>query len=498
VNPRTTGILFLIAAALGAFVWLYEIRGEAGRKDAEAAAKRLFPGVEASALDAIELTTSDGQRARLERAEGDWRLVQPLSAQADGFVADAIASALAQLGSEAVYATPQPLAVYGLDDASRDLRFRAAGAEHVLRLGNKTPVGGNHYVWIDAHSSVYAVSGIAVNALSKSLDELREKRLLRFEPTAVRRIELRWPDGYLRLAHGDAGWRIEAPIEGPADASTIEDLLADLAFLRASGFVDAPTPEQLQALAPAELEVELTLEAPEQGAEHAPIKGAAPAPLKLVIGARDGAQGDRLVRAGAPGLFRIPSERLQDFPRELGIYRFRDVARFDLDAAQRLEIAFQPDSVEAFTLSAEKGDEGWTSTPEAVDPAKLATMIDELSRLRASRILADAMGEAELRELGLAPPNARLTVTGESGQLAQVDLGVVRGSEGVVARSHGSETVYLLAPTVADYLPVDLEALRNRFVAKPGAVEAPTDESAEAPGAELQVPLEPPPEMNEP
>ena len=124
MNPRTTGILFLLAAALGAFVWFYEIRGEAGRKDAEAAAKRLFPGIESSAVEQIELTTSDGQRARLERRDAEWQLALPLAAPADGFVADAIASALAQLGSESVYETPQPLAVYGLEDAGRDLRFR--------------------------------------------------------------------------------------------------------------------------------------------------------------------------------------------------------------------------------------------------------------------------------------------------------------------------------------------------------------------------------------
>ena len=149
MNPRTTGILFLIAAALGAFVWFYEIRGEAGRKDAETAAKRLFPGIEASAVEQIELTTSDGQRARLERQAGDWRVSLPLAAPADGFVADAIAAALTQLGSEAVYAEPQPLAVYGLDDAGRDLRFRAGGADHVLRLGHKTPIGGNVYACVE-------------------------------------------------------------------------------------------------------------------------------------------------------------------------------------------------------------------------------------------------------------------------------------------------------------------------------------------------------------
>jgi hypothetical protein len=106
-------------------------------------------------------------------------------------------------------------------------------------------------------------------------------------------------------------------------------------------------------------------------------------------------------------------------------------------------------------------------------------MIDELSRLRATKILADAMGETELRELGLAPPSARFTVSGKSGSLAQVDLGIVKGSDGVIARSTGGSAVYLLAPTAADVLPVSLEALRSRFLAKPEPAEGAQPEPAE-------------------
>ena len=130
-----------------------------GRKDAEAAAKRLFPGIEASAIEQVELTTNDGERARLERRDADWRLAAPLDAPADAFAADAIASALAQLGSEAVYESPQPLAVYGLEDEGRDLKFRAGEAEHVLRLGKPTPIGGNRYALVGGQTRVYTVAG---------------------------------------------------------------------------------------------------------------------------------------------------------------------------------------------------------------------------------------------------------------------------------------------------------------------------------------------------
>jgi Domain of unknown function (DUF4340) len=459
VNPRTTGILFLLLAALGAFVWFYEIGGEAGRKDAEAAAKRLFPGIEASAIQQVELTTNDGKRARLERRGSDWWLAAPLDAPADAFTADAIASTLAQLGSEAVYESPQPLAVYGLEDEGRDLKFQAGEASHVFRLGKPTPIGGNRYGFVGGQTRVYTVPAHAVNALAKSLDDLREKRILRFDADAARRVSLRWPGGKVVLARGDPGWKLEEPIVGPADQTTVEELLSDLSFLRASGFVDTPTPQQEGLLGAPELEVEIETRPEQEGGEARQ--------LKLAIGGRESEKDDRLARAdGGPGLFRIPSERLLDFPREVGSYRFRELARFDLDQAERLEIVFQPPGQAAVTVTAIRGDQGWSSTPDAVEPAKLATMIDELSRLRADKILADSMGEAELRELGLAPPNARFTVSGKEGQLAQVDLGVAKGTDGLVARASSGAAVYLLAPQLADVLPPSLEALRSGFLVK--------------------------------
>ena len=85
MNPRVTGIAFLLAAALFAFVYFYEIRGEAGRKQAEEATRRLFPGVEADDVEWIALTTSDGVSARIERRDDAWVLTEPVAFPGDAF-----------------------------------------------------------------------------------------------------------------------------------------------------------------------------------------------------------------------------------------------------------------------------------------------------------------------------------------------------------------------------------------------------------------------------
>ena len=103
MNPRTTVILLAIAAALGAFIWFYEIQGESGRQEAADLAARLFPDVEQDAIVSIALGTTDGQEARLVRSDSGWELETPVQFPADQFAADGLASGLATLTSEARY-----------------------------------------------------------------------------------------------------------------------------------------------------------------------------------------------------------------------------------------------------------------------------------------------------------------------------------------------------------------------------------------------------------
>ena len=100
MNPRTTGVLFALAAALAAFVYFYEIEGEEARKHAKEAEKRLFPNLEPEAIEWISLRVAETPALRLDRREGHWRIVEPIDFAADAFVADGLASAITQLMSE--------------------------------------------------------------------------------------------------------------------------------------------------------------------------------------------------------------------------------------------------------------------------------------------------------------------------------------------------------------------------------------------------------------
>ncbi|MGH0038040.1 MAG: DUF4340 domain-containing protein [Myxococcota bacterium] len=470
MNPRSTAVLFVVALLLGAFVYLYEIEGEEGRLEAEEAGKRVFADLEQEDIWGVELTTTDDREARLESRDGEWRVVSPVDFPADEIAADAIASTLAKLSNEGVIDEPQSPETYGLGEDAPRVRFDVGQTQRGLTLGKKTPVGSNSYVAAEGDPRVFMVPAWRLNSFQKSLDELRDRRVLRFDRATVERVAVGWPDTGVTLEKRDGDWWLVSPIEDRADPETVEDLLSELSFLRAEGFVDGEVDVVEQRLRPPELHVVLGLEPEEEGEIRE---------VEFLLG-QVRAEGDRLAQGTEPSYFTIPAERIDDFARTVVAYRFKDLAEFESADARRFELVFEdPDGT--VVIEGVRSDGGWETSPEAMAPGRASSLVSELSTLKADSIAAESAGDEELRGLGLAPPSTRLRVYGEPGEeggeetlLADVSLGAVDASQGIMARSGSSGPIYRIDLELAEHLPVSLEAFRNRFRAS-DEEEAPSE-----------------------
>jgi len=474
VNPRNTGILFLVAVVVVGGVWWSENVRKPEAADAEARAEQLFSDVDLEDVTFVVVETTDGREARIERRDGAFRLVAPLDFAVDRATVDGIVGALAEAKSQAVIESPQELSVYGLGEDATTIRFGAAGDEHVLRLGGKTPVGSNSYAAVG--EAVYTIPTYRATALRKSLADLREKRVLRFDRESIDRIELAWHGGAVRLEREGEGWRMTAPVEDRADPGTVDGLLSDLGFLRAEGFVDEPAPDPELGLDRPVFEAKLTAEA---GGDAEGEDG--PRVFHLLVGDDLGAN-QRVARGAEAATYRIPAERLDDFPRTVAAYRYKEMARFVASDAKQLELAFHDPEAGAHVVIAEHGEDGWTSSPEVLAPGRVARIVAELSSLDGVDLIADSMDADALADLGLELPNVLLRVRGAGEDdgpgpvLAEVMLGEVDPDRGIAARVRDSERVYRIDYALAEHLPVSLEALRNRFLSKeegPGAAAAP-------------------------
>lgn len=466
MNPRTTLILAVLVALLGGFIYWTELRD--GARDPEAEARAIFPDVEAAQLDALELRTSDGADARLVRSDGVWELAEPLAFPADGIAAEGLASSLATLESEAVFDEPEALSAYGLE-VEPTLRFEAGGESHALRVGDKSPVGGNTYVAVEGDPRVFAVATWRINALEKALLDLRDRRILDFEASQVESLRARWPGGEVAAERAEAdapageGWRLLEPLEARASGDTIEGLLTTLQFLRASAFVDEPPSDEAAGLVDPSFEVELRM------------RGADGPPLRMALGQTlDGSK--RLVRGAQAGvLYEVEEARLADLPTKLSAYRFKQLSEFDGDDARRFELAFEGGQ----EVAGSRSDAGWQTTPQPMAAGKAGRLVEELADLEATDIAAEDLGAEELAGFGLEPPRVKVGVFGgPEGEaetaLAEIVLGNADLDRGIAAQRVGEPTVYWLPFELAEHLPVNFEAFENRFASG-------EDEEPEAP-----------------
>ena len=453
MNPRSTGILAVVAVALGAFVYFYEIGGEVDRKAADEAGRRLFADLDAESIEAIALESQDGFPARFVLNSGVWELVEPVEAPADATALDAMTSVLAQLAREGRVEAPGSLEEYGLGEDARTIRFEVGGEVRGLRVGRGTPVGGHLYVATLANDDVSFVETFRLNAFNRNLADLRDRSVLPFEPADVTEISLEWPGGEVQLAKRGQDWMMLSPVEELADEPTVRNLLDDLSLLRAQSFVDEEDEVTEASMAAMELDLRLTVNGTEQ---------------RLTIGAPP--DGVPILRGRGGRFFRIAPERLDDFERTVPAYRFRTLSEFDGSAARRMTFEFAPSGAtgEGRRIEAQLEESGWEVEGDiAIDVDRFGGVIQTLMLLRAATVVADEMGPDERASLGLAPPRSRVRVESGEGPLADVLLGWVDDARGVYAQRGGDPKIYLLDIGLAESLPVSEEAFEARFLAAP-------------------------------
>lgn len=505
MNPRTTGILTVVAVILGAFVYFFEIEGEVERQAARDEDSKIHAGLKAADVDAISLVTLDGITARFEREEGRWKVAAPVSGRAAATSLDAMANALTNLPREGTVGTSDAEALegFGLGEDAKTILFDIDGETRGLRIGRTTPVGGHRYVARlpdpeTGESEVAYVASYRVNAFDRNLDDFRDRRIFTFEASEVRSFRLRWMTDdarhEIRLARdADAEWRLQTPIDAKADPEVMRDVISNLAYLNASGFVDgaALAGAEADALEETALWLMWNLDGVEEE-QHARIAGPVPQNGKAVV---RGVQRFFELQDGDT-LYRIADERLEDYPTNVDAYRFKRLANFELALARRLELELRDDDAEdeePLRIVAELVGSGWSSPGRALNPDRITALVRELSNLAADEIFADEMGSAELASLGLSPPRGVLRVEGRRKAggpvvaLADLRFGRLDPDRGLFVQRGDAPTIFLLSPETAAGLPISATRYRAEFEIP----DAPTELDLAAESAEENEPISP-------
>lgn len=226
-------VALLLLAGLGGWVLLKERPAdEARRKESER--KDRLVVFERSEVRGLRIENEHGV-IHIETAGDAFAIAEPLRTQADKAAVEAVLSMLETAKIERRLGAAGDRKSYGLDPPGTTvtLELASGGTAPVLGVGDVAPVGGGFFVSLPGGQEI-AVASAGVGDLKKQdLFALRDKSLLAFDPWKVTRVRMKRRSDTVLLMKPEDGWKIQEPVETPADGPTVTDLLSALERLRA-------------------------------------------------------------------------------------------------------------------------------------------------------------------------------------------------------------------------------------------------------------------------
>lgn len=225
--------------------WQDDIRGPAPRRDAW-----LFPDVDPASVSAITIRTAT-QATRFEKEAGKWLVASEGRFPADEKGVTELIARIDTVRTGAVVSeNPARQSALGVDSSGVEVTFQA-GQKTVahFRVGNSTPDFAGLFLRPEGGHRVFGVAGLNRYQFDRGQQSWRDRRILSFDPEAVRMLTMARADSVVTLTRQgadsllNAAWNLTGnqPGEGVADArkDQVRGLVRQLSNLTADGFPPA-------------------------------------------------------------------------------------------------------------------------------------------------------------------------------------------------------------------------------------------------------------------
>ncbi len=237
---RGTLVLVLICAALGAYVYFYEIKGGEQREKKKQEADRLWK-VDSASIQQIDLITPQEHITAVRKGDKEWKITAPRAVDGDADELNRIASSAAEITRESVLeANAKDLARFGLEPPQLALRIKTKdGKEYEVHYGENNPTGNSTYAAVPGSKDVMLVASYTASSFRKKLDDLRNRSVLSFEQYDTNSLDVKSDKGDVQLTKENDKWWLQGKQHWAADSSAVSGLLSALATSRVKEFFDA-------------------------------------------------------------------------------------------------------------------------------------------------------------------------------------------------------------------------------------------------------------------
>ncbi len=341
-----------------------------------------------------------------------WDVTKPAKQKADKALVEELAETLGRLRAEKVAAFGKKEDVfkqYGLEPAEAVVTLMVGDKPKVLRLGKPVDAAkpaGDRFAAVEAPGADAAVAVLPAAFANKLLAppvSFRDRALARF--VDADKLELVRGPRKVTFAKVNGTWKVTSPLASDAEQAALDDLVGELARLRASDWVaEKPAPADLKTFG---------LDNPEATWI---VSNGDKVELKLVVG-KSTPDGRAYALAGASGMVALLGKA--ETTKVLAEYRVRKPWVLDAFQAESVEIT-RGDKL--FML--QKRGAGWVDPggpADVIDPRAVTELLGALTALRVERYAVDADGDAKL--FGLEKPEVTIAVTTKDGPRRVLEIG---------------------------------------------------------------------------
>ncbi len=429
MNSKTTGIWFLIAAALFALIFIFEHF----LRPAAAVSSCILPELRPPAVTSVQVIPSGALEIRADRTNGTWLLTKPVAYPAQPAAIEALLDALQKLTpatriSAAELRNHRNADVeFGFEAPRISLVIESGDQLRQIRIGNMTPPGDAVYLRVVGVDGAFVADADWLKFIPLSANDWRDTALVNASNGGLDWIVLTNGTKVIELRRDATNhlWRMIRPFPARADADRITDALQHLQTARIIQFVTDNPKADLTAfgLQPADLDLWLGHGTNFLSALHV---GKSPTNEPTQVFARRERWNAILTTAKEPLL-----------PWRGSVNDFRDSHLLEITAPVAEIEAHGPTD---FTLQ-RHGSNDWQVVGEKFpgDAENTQAFIKYLAGLRLTEFVKDVVTAPDLPAYGLATPSRRIILRSVAGDtnavIADILFGAAQTNEVFVQRA---------------------------------------------------------------
>jgi hypothetical protein len=429
---KPTGLLIAVAilAVLGGAIWWSNKKQAASpAKSATDTSSKLLT-IPADQFQEIRIK-KPAEAQDLKLVDGKWRIVAPKPLAADQDSVTSIVTSLSALTADkTIEDNATDLKQYGLDAPTLDIVIsKKDGKTAEVLVGDATPTNSGNYAKLPDSSKIYTIASYVKTGLDKTVNDLRDKRLLTFDSDKITRVVLATKGAPVEFGkNAKSEWQILKPGPLRADATQVDALVSKLKDAKMDATISDEDAKKAAEGFASGTKVALATVSDSSGDQTLEVR-------------KDKDKNYYAKSSVVEGIYKVPSDTGDALDKSLDDFRNKKLFDFGFSDPTKIELKGA-----TYTKSGDK----WMSGAKTMDNGSVQSLIDKLRDLAATKFADKSAGD----------PVFEATVTSNEGKKVEKVTVRKQGTD-YFAQREGEPSIYQLDAKGVDDLQAAALAVKE-------------------------------------